>query len=78
MKRIDSIGATSDRKFTNGDPVTSVPATRVSADWLNTVQEEIASVVEAAGFELDQSGQDTTQLLEAIRSLIRAEIAAAQ
>lgn len=74
MKRIDAYGATLDNKFTSGNPVGGVPATRLSADFMNIIQEEIAGVVEAAGLTLDQgtsyeSGHDTTQLLEAIKSL---------
>lgn len=69
MFRIDSDGATNDNKFTEGNPVQSIPATVVSADWLNdTVQEELCRVVEYAGLTLDK--QDNTQLLAALRILI--------
>lgn len=56
--------------FTNGDALAAVPATIVDADWMNTVQEELATVVAAAGDELDKA--DHAQLLRAIRSLARA------
>lgn len=69
MFRIDSDGATNDNKFTEGNPVQSIPATVVSADWLNdTVQEELCRVVEYAGLTLNK--QDNTQLLAALRILI--------
>lgn len=70
MKRIDSIGAVGSGLFTEGSPIAGVQATRVSASWLNTIQEEIANVVEEAGITLDQTGANTTQLLEAIQSLL--------
>lgn len=68
MHRIDSPGATPDNRFTEGDPVAAVPATEVTADWLNAVQEEIAAVIEGAAIELDK--EDNGQLLQAIRDLI--------
>jgi len=69
MKRIDSTGAVAPGLFTEGSPIEGVPATRVSASWLNTIQEEVAAVVESAGISLDQSGSNTTQLLEALTQL---------
>lgn len=71
MKRIDAYGATADLQFTNGSPVDGIPPTRVSADWLNVIQEEVSNVVEAAGLTLDQTGQNKTQLLQAVRSLVQ-------
>lgn len=70
MKRIDAYGATTEKKFTNGSPVDGIPPTRVAADWLNTIQEELATVVESAGIELDQTGADTGQLLQAIQGML--------
>lgn len=66
MFRIDSEGATLDNKFTEGDPSLGVPATVVSADWLNAVQEEISNVVETNGLVLNKlnSGQLQAALLE--------------
>jgi len=49
MHRIDGPGATVDNKFTDGDPVGGVPATVVTDDWLNDVQENIMAVLAAAG-----------------------------
>lgn len=74
MKKIDSFGATAALEWTEGDPSTTTPATRVSADWLNILQAEIVGVIQAAGITLDQGntytgGHDTTQLLTAIQSL---------
>lgn len=49
MFRIDSEGATVDNKFTEGDPQLGIPATVVSDDWANAVQEELLTVVESVG-----------------------------
>lgn len=74
MKRIDAYGATTENEFTEGSPVTGVPPTRVSADWLNVIQEEVATVIESAGLTLDQGtsypAHDTTQLYQAIQSIV--------
>lgn len=64
MFRIDSEGATLDNKFTEGDPSLGVPATVVSGDWLNAVQEEIAGFIEYAGLTLNKAS--STQLREAL------------
>ena len=54
--------------FQGGNPSIGQRATRVPAHWLNTVQEEIANVVEAAGLSLDRTKSD--QLLAAIRAIV--------
>lgn len=64
MHRIDGPGATVDNLFTEGDPINGVPATTVTGAWLNSIQEEIANAVEAAGITLDKG--DNSQLSEAI------------
>ena len=68
MHRIDTSTATSDGLFTEGDPLVPTPATVVSADWLNSVQEELAAIVTNAGLELQKA--DNTQLLTAILQII--------
>lgn len=67
MHRIDGPGATVDHRFTEGDPVGGVEATTVTDDWLNDVQEEIVSVLTAAGIAPVKGTQD--QLLKAIRGV---------
>lgn len=67
MHRIDTPSATVDHKFTEGSPTGGVPATTVSDDWLNSVQEEIAHVVEASGGTLDKNNNG--QLWTAIQGL---------
>jgi len=53
-------------QFTDGPPATTVPAA-----WLNSVQEEIANVIELAGLNLNAAGNDTrTQLYEAFISIM--------
>lgn len=64
MHRIDGAGATVDDKFTKGDPQQAIPATEVTPEWLNAVQEELAGVV-AVGEALDKA--DNGQLLRALR-----------
>lgn len=59
--------------FTEGDPVAGMPATRLRAEWLNAVQEEVANAVEESGIELDKN--DNTQLRQAIQRLRRADLA---
>lgn len=54
--------------FTQGDPVNGVPATIVTKDWANALQEEVAAVVLAAGLTLDKA--NNAQLLTAITAMI--------
>ena len=51
--------------FTDGPP-----GTRVTKDWLNAVQEEIAAVITGAGYSLKDKQTDTyTQLYNSIKSM---------
>ena len=68
MHRIDTPDATPDHRFTEGDPTIPLPATMVSADWLNAVQEELSGVIEGAGLTLDKVRHD--QLKAAIAKMI--------
>lgn len=70
MHRIDSSTATIDNKFTNGNPSTATPATVVTDSWLNAVQEEIVTVISAAGIAL--SKPNNAQLLAALQALFPA------
>lgn len=67
MHRIDGPGATVDHRFTEGDPVGGVPATVVTAAWLNDIQEELANLLAAAGIDPVKGTQN--QVLKAIRHL---------
>ncbi|WP_323936160.1 hypothetical protein [Aeromonas veronii] len=73
MHRIDTPSRQKDKfgsgkdGFTRGDPQTGTPATEVSADILDTMQEEICAVVEEAGISLDK--ENNSQLLSAIKKL---------
>jgi hypothetical protein len=53
--------------FTGGDASSGVPATRLSADWANMVQEELAGIPEAAGVTLSKTVRN--QVLAALRIL---------
>lgn len=67
MHRIDGPGATVDNRFTDGDPVGGIQATIVTDDWANDVQEELMSVLAAAGIAPVKGTQD--QLLKSIRKV---------
>jgi hypothetical protein len=51
--------------FDEGDPLTGKPATGVSADWLNAVQESLALTIETAEMELVKGNNDL--LRQAVR-----------
>ncbi len=74
MHRIDGAGATSDNRFTDGDPASATAATVVTDDWLNAVQEEIVSVISDSAvtpaIALDKT--QTNQLVTAIKRIISA------
>jgi hypothetical protein len=72
MHRIDHPTATNDNKFTEGSPGIT-PATVVTDDWLNDVQENIIAVIEGAGLALTKGR--AADLLDAIRSLSREDSA---
>jgi hypothetical protein len=65
MHKIDSNGATITNEFTEGSVVLSIPATIVSAAFMNAVQKEIVTVVEALGITLKTSGTETGDQLYA-------------
>ncbi|MGE0333104.1 MAG: hypothetical protein AB7P37_20680 [Ramlibacter sp.] len=65
MHRIDTSTAAPGGFFTEGDPTEPTAATRVSADFLNALQQEVCNVIEAAGLALNKA--DNTQLLQALR-----------
>lgn len=74
MHRVDGAGVAEDVNgvgkdgFTIGDPGGSVPATTITADILNAVQEEICNLIESLGITLVKA--DNTQLLTAITQLV--------
>ena len=70
MHRIDTPTAQKDKfgagknGFTRGNPQTGTPATDLDDDYFDAIQEELATVIEAAGLTLDKSKHN--QLLEAL------------
>ena len=68
MHRIDSSTATPDNRFTEGDPTIPVAATTVTAEWLNSVQEELVAILTAAGIAPNKVSN--VQVLSAILDLI--------
>ncbi len=70
MHRIDGPGATAQNTFTEGSPTGGVPATVVTDDWLNDVQENIAKAIENAGITLAKGNyQQLTQAISALALL---------
>lgn len=68
MHKIDTPTATLAGTFTEGSPQGGIPATEFSADWCNSVQAELANVIEASGLELDKL--NNAQLLEAVSRML--------
>jgi hypothetical protein len=68
MHRIDAPGATGANLFTEGNPALGIPATEVSDDWLNDVQEELCNLIENQGITLVKGNQN--QLENAIFGMI--------
>lgn len=62
MHRIDTPSATTTNQFTEGSPTGGVPATVVSDDWLNDVQENICKAIEGAGITLQKGNFDQLRL----------------
>ncbi len=55
--------------FTEGNPATGTPATKVRGSWLNMIQEELCSILAAAG--ITRAKTTYNQVLTAIRQLIQ-------
>lgn len=76
MHRIDTPTAQKDKfgagknGFTRGNPQTGVPATDLDDDYFDSIQEEIAGLVEAGGLPLDKA--DRGQVLKALKLLFAA------
>jgi len=74
MHRIDTSTAQKDKfgagknGFTGGNPQTGELPTALNAEFFDSVQEEIASIIEAAGITL--SSASNNQLLAAIKGLV--------
>lgn len=69
MQRIDGAGHVG-HMFVHEDVALGRPPTEITDRWLNSLQEEVCSVVEGSGLVLD--GLQTSQLLQAIQRLITA------
>ncbi|ELN8036460.1 tail fiber protein [Salmonella enterica] len=78
MHRIDTPTAQKDKfgqgknGFTNGDPATGRRATDLNSDMWDAVQEEVCTVIEAAGIQLSKG--EHTQLHAAIDRLIAEQV----
>lgn len=67
MDRIQGVTVAPGNQFTEGNPATATPATIVSAEWLNGVQEELIGVILAAGLTPDTA--TLTQVRDALNAL---------
>jgi len=61
--------------FTVGNKSLGTPATPLTQDWANVVQEELCNVVTGAGLVLDQTSANKSQLLSAVNGLITTAFA---
>lgn len=62
MHRIDGPGAgAGSNNWTEGNPALGIPATTVTDDFMNDVQEELATVIEGEGITLLKGQQDQLQ-----------------
>jgi len=67
MHRIDSEGSINNQ-FSEGNPSLGVEGTKVTADFLNALQEELAYTIESAGLTLEKGNH--SQLANAILTLV--------
>ncbi|WP_413722703.1 gp53-like domain-containing protein [Sodalis sp. RH24] len=80
MHRIDTSTAQVDKfglgknGFTSGNPQTGEQATALNSDFFDSIQEELAGVVEAAGLTLNSS--NNAQLLAAINLIATGQFTA--
>jgi hypothetical protein len=61
-------------RFTEGNPLSGTPATQVTDDWLNSIQEEICAVLAAAGIAPVKA--NNAQLTAAIQAVANQRIGA--
>lgn len=65
MRRINTATARNGR-FVNGNKTTGTKATQFNAEWCNTLQEEIANLIEASGLSLDGSENQLKRLFTSL------------
>lgn len=64
---IPNTRADSNGEFTDGNVAGGVPPTLLPAEWFNTIQRELVTVVQDGGLTLDPN--DDTQVLAALKKL---------
>lgn len=65
MHRTEQDGATLDNKYTEGNPNLAIPATVVGAPEMNSIQEELCSLVTSFGLTLLTTSTDTFDQVQA-------------
>ena len=71
MHKIDSTHATAQGGFTGGNPNTGIPATELTPEWCQAVQDEIINVVTGAGSTPNKKANN--QLVSAILVFARGK-----
>lgn len=66
-KQVDKFGA-GKHGFSPGNPTGGIPATYLSPDWYDNVQQELVNVIEGAGIAINPASK--TQLQQAIQAMI--------
>ncbi|EKN4862513.1 tail fiber protein, partial [Yersinia enterocolitica] len=69
---IPNTRADSNGEFTDGNVAGGIPPTILPAEWFNTIQRELMSILNAAEIEADSDAFD--QVLLAIQKLVSEEI----
>lgn len=72
MHKIDTMFATAQNAWQNGNPTTGMPATGGDADFFNDLQDELCNVVTEGG--LTPSKSDHSQIVKALKNIIASTV----
>lgn len=67
MHKIDHPTATGDNQFTEGNPASGIPATVLTAEFMNMIQAELVALAEGLGMTLDS--EDNAQIITGLFGL---------
>lgn len=65
--QVENSDADNNEEFTEGDPLKAIPASKVSAQWLNSQQRELVNLIQGLGTKLNPN--DDSQLSQRLREL---------